>query len=170
MAPLALLTLALSACAGASGQQFAPPCPQVGILKDGADVTRFNGKGTDLTDMVIDGRITGFSGKCALDDDKHLRTSVSVTMDVARGPANPTRRGALVYFVSVQKGRVILDKRDVTIPVAFQENSDHAQFTTGEVDLVLPVDDKTSGAAYRIVVSYQLTPQELAFNRRRGAR
>ncbi len=171
MAPmLGLAALsALAACAPSVGQ-FPPACPQIGILKDGADVTRFRGNGSDLTDMVIDGRITGARGKCALDDESHLRTSISAMMDVARGPANPTRKGLVVYFVSVTKGTTILDERDISVPLTFQENSDHVQFITDPVELVLPVDAKTSGAAYHVRISYRLSPQELAFNRRRGAR
>lgn len=168
MAPTLGLAV-LSACAPSVGK-FPPACPQVHILKDGADVTRFRGNGSDLTDMVIDGRITGLSGKCALDDETHLRTSISVMMDVARGPANPTRKGLVVYFVAVAKGTTILDERDISVPLTFQENSDHVQFMTDPVDLVLPVGAKTSGAAYSIEVSYRLNPQELAFNRRRGTR
>ena len=159
---------ALTACS--SGTGFAPACPSSGILKDGADFTRFRGNGTDLTDMVIDGRITGLAGKCALDDDTHLRTTISINMDVTRGPASPSRNAVLTYFVSVLKGTTILDKQDFALGVQFQENSDRVQVTTDPVELVLPVDPKTSGAAYRVLVGYQLTPQELAFNRRRGAR
>ncbi len=46
--------LALSAC-GPRVAAFAPACPATGILRDGADLTRFRGTGTDLTDMVVDG-------------------------------------------------------------------------------------------------------------------
>ena len=164
-----LCLLALSACS-APGSGFAPACPQTGILKDGADLTRFRGTGADLTDMVVDGRITGLAGKCALDDETHLRTSVAVRMDLARGPASTSRKAMVTYFVSVSRGNTILDKRDFAIPVTFQENNDHVTLTTDEVDLVVPVNDKVSGAAYRVLVGFQLTPQELAFNRRRGAR
>ena len=41
--------------------------------------------------MVVDGRITGLSGKCKLDDPTHLRTSISVGMSLTRGPANTSR-------------------------------------------------------------------------------
>ncbi len=35
---------------------------------------------------------------------------------------------------------------------------------------MVPVDDKLTGAAYSVLVGFQLTPTELAFNRRRGPR
>lgn len=164
------LALALSACGPTTAAKFAPPCPVSGILTDGADLTRFRGAGADLTDMVIDGRITGLSGKCSLDDDTHLRTAIAVTMELARGPASPDRADQVTYFVAVSRDGHILDKQDVAIPVTFGENNDRTRLTTSEVELVLPVTENLSGAAYKITVGFQLTPKELAYNRRRGVR
>ncbi len=170
VAILVLVAAALSACAGPELPQFAPACPQTGILRDGADLTSFRADGTDLTDMVTDGRITGLSGKCSLDDLTHLRTVLSVNLDLTRGPAAQGRDAAVTYFVSVSKGDTILDKRDYTVGASFPRNSDHLRLTGDQIDLVLPVDDKTKGGAYQVLVGFQLTPEQLAFNRRRGAR
>jgi hypothetical protein len=160
----------LSACGGSSTAQFAPVCPTTGILRDGADLTRFRGTGTDLTDMVIDGRITGLGGKCLLDDSKHLRTQLSVSLDLTRGPAAKSDTQGVAYFVSVSQGDTILDKKIYRLATAFPGNSDRARIRTDEVDLVLPIDDKVQGNSYSILVGFQLTPAELDFNRRRGVR
>jgi hypothetical protein len=161
----------LSACSGgSSGQQFAPVCPTSGILRDGADVTRFRGAGTDLTDMVIDGRITGLGGKCQLDDSKHLRTQLNVRLDLTRGPAARGATQDVAYFVSVSQGDRILDKQIYRLNASFPGNADRARITTDEVDLVLPINDTMQGNSYSILVGFQLTPEELAFNRRRGPR
>ncbi len=161
--------LALSACAGVT-QTFPPVCPQTGILRDGADLTRFRGTGTDLKDMVVDGPITGLTGKCKLDDQTHLRTTISVGMDLTRGPANTARTQDVAYFVSVTKGSTILDKKVFTLPVVFPRNTDTLRVSGDPVDLVLPVDDKVTGASYRILIGFQLTERELDFNRNRGPR
>jgi hypothetical protein len=167
-APL-LGLVALSAC-GPRIPTFAPVCPTTGILRDAADLTRFRGTGTDLTDTVIDGRITGLAGKCMLDDRTHLHTVISVSMDLTRGPANTTRTDDVAYFVAVAQGDTILDKRTFVLPIGFARNVEQIRLTGDPVNIVLPVDAKTSGAAYRILVGFQLTPQELAFNRSRGVR
>jgi hypothetical protein len=120
--------------------------------------------------MVIDGRITGLGGKCLLDDPTHLRTQLSVALDLTRGPASRSDTQEVAYFVSVSKGDTILDKRIYRLAVAFPGNSDRARLRTDEVDLVLPIDDKVQGNSYSILVGFQLTPEELAFNRRRGPR
>ncbi len=169
-AGLLLLTLGLAGCGGPTLPKFAPACPVTGILRDGADLTRFRATGTDLTDMVVDGRITGLSGKCALDDLTHLHTVISVSMDLTRGPAAQGRQAEVTYFISVSRGDTILDKRDYTFNVEFPRNSERVRLTGDQIDLVLPINDKMSGAAYSVLVGFQLTPDQLAFNRRRGVR
>jgi hypothetical protein len=167
---LAVLLLTLAGCGGSDLPKFAPACPQTGILRDGADLTRFRANGTDLTDMVLDGRITGLSGKCSLDDPTHLHTVISVSMDLTRGPAALGRQADVTYFLSVSRGDTILDKADYTFNVNFPNNSDRVRLVGDQIDLVLPVDAKLSGAAYSVLVGFQLTPEQLAFNRRRGVR
>ena len=166
---LLVLACGLTAC-GSSGPQFAPACPQTGILGDAADLTSFRSTGTDLTDMVVDGRITGLSGKCTAIDADHLSTVISVNMDVSRGPAMQGRDADVTYFVSVSRGDTILDKRDYTIHVAFDRNGSKMRLTGDQIEMTLPTPGKVTGADYRILVGFQLTPQELAFNRRRGPR
>ncbi len=169
----AVLSLGLALTAGSCGPdlpQFPPACPMTGVLSDAADLTRFNGRGTDLTDMVIDGRISPPAGKCRLDDLTHLHTTIAVSLDLTRGPAATSRTIDVTYFVSVSRGDKILDKRDYTLAVNFPPNLDHVTITAAPVDLVLPIDDKTSGVVYRVLDAFQLTPAELAFNRHRGVR
>ena len=163
-----LAALALSACD--SSTTLLPNCPRTGILSDAADLTRFRPAGTDLTDMVVDGRITGLSGKCSLEDPTHLHTVISVSMDLTRGPAAKGRDAEVTYFVSVAHGDQILDKRDYTLAVSFDGNSNQLRLAGDQIDFSLPVNDKVKGSDYRILVGYQLTPEELAFNRKRGAR
>lgn len=163
------LTLAASSC-GPELPEFAPACPVTGVLSDAADLTRFNGRGVDLTDLVIDGRVGPPRGQCKLDDLTHLHTTITVGLDLTRGPAATSRTIDVTYVVWVTKGETILDKKDYKLAVKFPPNSDHVSITGEPVNIVLPVDDKTSGVVYQIRDGFQLTPQELAFNRHRGVR
>ena len=160
---------ALNAC-GPDRPQFAPACPQTAFLADAADLTQFRGSGTDLTDMVVDGRITGLRGKCSYVDGEHLATVISVDLELTRGPAMKGRTTDVTYFVSVSRGDAILDKKDYTLQVTFAPNSDKLRLTGDEIDLTLPTPGKVTGAYYRVLVGFQLTPEQLAFNRRRGPR
>ena len=54
----------LAACGSDDPNEFPPACPAAAILADGADLTRTNGHGRDITDLVLDGRVTGMQGSC----------------------------------------------------------------------------------------------------------
>ncbi len=171
---LAASLLALSGCGGSqdqAGPKFAPPCPQPVLIRSAEDVTLYNGAGRDLTDMVLDGRITGLHGSCQLADRSgQLDVSVQVEMELARGPAAPTRALDVPYFIAATEGEQILGKQVLAEHVVFPPNVDRVRATTGTVTLHLPISPQKSGAAYAINVGFQLTPEELQQNRTRGPR
>lgn len=161
--------LLLSAC-GASGDNFAPPCPGAAILRDAADLSRYRGAGRDLTDAVLDARITGLGGSCKQDGPGIVATTVEVGMELTRGPAATNRQAEVAYFVAVVEGERILDKQVFGVRSEFPANTDKLRLTGDPVELRLPVTPSKSASAYRIQVGFQLTPLELEVNRRRGDR
>ena len=56
---LAALALPLLSGCGGGGEQFPPVCPRPAILRDAADLSRYRGTGRDITDSILEGRITG---------------------------------------------------------------------------------------------------------------
>jgi len=161
--------LLLAGCADTTGQ-FAPSCPSVAILRDAADLTRYRGAGRDLTDAVLDGRITGVNGSCKRDGADTVVTTVQVGIDLTRGPAAPGREATVGYFVAVLDGERILDKQVFQLRAVFPANTDRLRLSGGDVELRLPVTPKKTAAAYRIQVGFQLLPVELEVNRKRGQR
>jgi hypothetical protein len=160
----------LSACSGAPESDFPPLCPQLSVLPDAGDLTRFQGGGTDITNIVVDGRIPRPTGQCSLKDATHLLTTLHVNLELTRGPASKSRTVDVTYSVWALKGNTILDKREYRVPTEFPSNTDHVRLTGEDITLEFPISEKVSGAAYRVLVGFQLTPAELAFNRRRGPR
>lgn len=158
--------LALAGCGG-SGSDFAPACPRPAILRDANDLLRYRGNGRDLTDSVLEGRITGISGSCKRDGSKTVAATVSVGMELTRGPAAASGIANVAYFVAVSEGDRVLDKQVYTLRAEFPENTDRLRLTGDSVDLALPVTDKKSADAYQITVGFQLTPAELQANRQR---
>jgi hypothetical protein len=168
----ALAALALAGCSLSDDpNRFAPACPATAILSDAADITRTDGHGRDITDTIVDGRITGLKGDCRDSDDrKTLDASVRVGMDVSRGPAAAGRSEQVPYFVAVSRDGRILDKRVMTLDVAFPPNIDRVHIEGEPVSLAFPTPRGVTGTAYRIIVGFQLTPDQLAVNRARGPR
>ena len=163
-----LALLGLAACG--DQERFPPACPKAGIVRDAADLTRYAGPGRDLTDLALDGRITGLGGKCSRGKPGTVETTVSVGMELTRGPALRGRVADLGYFVAVAEGDTILDKRVFSLRAEFPENGDRVRLSGDDVDMVLPTARGKSAAAYRLLVGFQLTPEELELNRRRGTR
>ncbi len=171
-ASAALAALALAGCSLSDDpNRFAPACPATAILSDAADITRTDGRGRDITDTIVDGRITGLKGDCRDSDDrKTLDASVRVGMDVSRGPAATGRSEQVPYFVAVSRDGRILDKRVMTLDVAFPPNIDRVHIEGEPISFAFPTPKGVTGTAYRIIVGFQLTPDQLAANRARGPR
>lgn len=172
MRPVALLSVvaALAGCSAPKLTEFAPSCPRVVILADAADLSRYRATGgQDLTDLVLDGRIASFKGGCEREDIDHVRTNLTVEMRLTRGPAG-ARASQISYFVAVRDGDRILDKQTYNLGVQFAENQDQMRMTGPETSLIVPVSKEKSAAAYDVLIGFQLSPDELAVNRRRGPR
>ncbi len=164
-------TAVLAGCGSDDPNEFPPACPAASILADGADLTRNDGHGFDITNVVLDGRMTGLQGKCRRSEDhKTLDAELRVGMDLTRGPSAAGRTAAVPYFVAVSRDDRILDKRVLTINVTFPANTDRLHVDGEPVMLAFPTPKGVIGPNYKIVVGFQLTPQELAANRRRGPR
>ena len=169
VAAAVLAPLALAGCGG-DGEAFAPACPGAAIVRDAADITRFRGPSRDLTDMALDGRITGLQGKCTRGGRDAVLTTVTPALELTRGPAAQGRTAELAYFVAVGQGERILDKQVFALRAEFPPNTDRVRLSGDDVELRLPVKPGETAAAYRVLVGFQLTPEELELNRSRGPR
>jgi hypothetical protein len=174
-AGLVLTLVPLLAECGPARNQFAPPCPRPAFLGDAAnlDIYRLSGAPGgrhDLTDLVLHGRIVGVNGSCKEGDRKNqLATTTVMTVELTRGPGMQGRDADLAVFLAVTDGDTILDKRIYPMHVAFPPNVDRLVLRSNEQSLILPVSPTKSGAAYRILVGFQLTPDQLEQNRQNVA-
>ncbi|HKM65487.1 MAG TPA: hypothetical protein VJY39_23660 [Acidisphaera sp.] len=164
--------LNLGACSQPGAYEFAPPCPRTGIVADAADIVSFrptaSGPSQDLTDMIVTGRITGLRGACSREDNGRERVKVTVLVQLTRGPALASRTVSVPYFLSVSNGDTILAKDPQTATVEFPPNVDRVQFTSAPITLSLPTTKDKSGASFDVLAGFQLTPDELAYNRSKG--
>ena len=136
------------------------------MLKSAADVTRFDGKGQDITDMEVSGRLVAVPASCQPGaDSRHIAAKIQVSMSLTRGPALVGRTVTVPYLVTVAEGDHILDQRHYTVTTTFAPNVDQVTLTDAEIPLSFPITEKKSAAAYTIWVSFSLTPDQLAYNR-----
>jgi hypothetical protein len=158
----AALLPALAGC-GPGRNQFAPVCPGTAILGDAADYSAYRasasgGAGRNLADQVLQAHIVGMHGSCQPGDDKsHLAVSITVDVDLTRGPAMAGRDAQVPLFIAVVEGRTILDKNTYSMHVAFPSNVDHTIVSPGAASFSLPVSATKSGADYTLLAGFQLT-------------
>ncbi len=177
LAGLLAATLSASGCESMFGKPETLPCPTVGVPRDLSEIVVFAGSGRDLIDVDHAGRIRDVDSTCRFefDDDAHTRGTLHVTVtplfEAERGNADNDRAGVLPYFVAVATAaRAPRQKRDFSVTARFPGNVSRMRFADTPVHLEVPLGEGERGHSYRIYVGFQLTPEQLAFNRKRFQR
>jgi hypothetical protein len=169
----AVLAASLAGC-GSSGPAPLPvACPNPGLLADGADLTRYRpGPVRDLTTLEFDARLAGINGSCRPGrGDRSIDITLTTSFSVERGAAAQGRTVDLPWFVAVVgPDEQVLSRQVFVERVAFGRNETRTTGSSEPVNLSLPVGEDRRARDYRIFVSFELTPEDLALNRRRGPR
>ena len=168
----ASLGLLVTACAGGSlfgggGSLSGLACPQVAVLNAPGELTRFSDdKIGTLSDVLFHAKIQVLGGHCDIEKD-----AVFVTTDarliVIRGPAETQREVKFAFFVAVLNGqREVIMREAFPITLMFEGTERRFEFedsVTVQIDLQPNVDP----ASYSIYAGFEMSPEELEFNRRR---
>lgn len=161
-----LALLALAACTP-DPEEKAPQCPVAIAPTDAATLTRYDGRGTDLTNLVLSGRVLDLKAACrGLLGHNTLKAQTQLQMVLTRGPAATGRDVDVPYVVAVMKDGALLERREYSQHVTFPPNVDTVQVTGQEVNLAFPTDRGLTGPNYTIYFVFELTPAELAANQR----
>jgi hypothetical protein len=148
-----------------AGDTPALACPKVTIPDETREVTQFRSGGAhDMTDVVSRAAVLKYDGGCEY-GDKGVTVNLNLLLGAERGPAARDAQGAYQYFVAITgpAGRIIGKQRfDTTI--GFSPNVGKGT-SVEELVQQIPLAEGASAAGYGILVGFQLTPEELAFNR-----
>ncbi|MCS6853141.1 MAG: hypothetical protein NZ523_00085 [Elioraea sp.] len=156
---------------GSGGQTEARrlDCPEIGGTAETSDLRRYRGAGRDLTDLVVEARLTGVTGRCEPLQRRRpgVRIALSPAFEVMRGPASSGRALTVPYFVAVADplGRIPA-KQVFEIPVEFPANRSRLRVSGEEVTVDLPLRSGERASDYTVLVGFQLSEEELATNRR----
>jgi hypothetical protein len=71
-------------------------------------------------------------------------------------------------FVALNDGDDILNKQIYPVQFEFPSTMERIAITTPPIQLTVPVSPQKSGAAYAIILGFQLTPEEREVNRHRS--
>jgi hypothetical protein len=173
--PLVLLTclafcLTLGACTP-DPEEKAPQCPIALLRPDASTLNRYDGHGTDLTNLVLSGRLLNINGRCeGLLGKNTLKARAQAEMVLTRGPAAIGREVDVPYIIAVtrndQPNNPVLDHREYTQHVVFPPNVDTVRVTGSEVWFNFPTRRGLGGQNYTIYLLFALSPEELAANQK----
>jgi hypothetical protein len=169
----AILVLTVAACTMFQEEEPPPPCPRISIRGDAATITKFRpGPGRDLTDVLYEGVVTNVTGRCTYANggkgaNRALSMKVVLVIEAARGPANRDGRAAFSYFVGItDSSRNVLNKERFNVRMLFPGNRTRLVITDDPVTLEIPVKAGQSGRDFTIFVGFQLSREDLEYNRR----
>lgn len=143
------------------------PCPAVGVLEGTDHMTLVKGAGTDLTDIVAKAEIGKVVSNCQYNLDESTIT-VNLAFDglAELGPAATSRELTLPTFVAVTRRYNTFDKKQVyEVPVTFEAGRRQMSFVKTVDGTILPYGGAADGRIYQILIGFQLTPEQLAYNR-----
>ncbi len=164
-----LLATGLSAC-HADPNEEAVACVQPYALPDASRLSRYNGRGTDITDLVLTARITDVQGACSGQlGARAEKAHAHVVMVVTRGPASTSAEADVPYKVVVVRAGEPIDAKEFTQHVVFPPNVTTLQVTGEEVPMLLPLGKTITGPSYHLYFMLKLSPAELVANRRNPA-
>ena len=156
------LSLGVAACSGAGPV----PCPHAIIMPELQAVAKFRpGPGRQDSDVAYGSRLLAADTSCSADKKKGGITVATKLVVTAVRINSDVRNGQLTYFVAViDRKQAILNKRDFTIDLDFPRNQSRLEITE-QLEEFIWLSGEANGADYGIVVGFELTPEELQYNR-----
>jgi len=173
VAPLILAAMGVAGCQPGRIDDLLVSCPTLTLPADAADLTRYRpGSSPDLSTVVLDARVTAVDASCRRGRrDQSVDATISMRFQMDRGPAAPSRAVQLPWFIALlDKDDNVVTRQTFVLPAQFSANTTRAAVSSQPVEISFPVSSERRVQDYRILVGFQLTPDELALNRRRGPR
>lgn len=161
-AALALAVLMLSGCS--SDKKADLGCPKI-MPAPGADtIALFGPGGHAAKDVVVGGKIYDLQAKC-----RHDKVGVALNAEIrfyAQRASMDLKDATFPYFVAlVDPDEHVVVEEAFTLPFPFLPGETYRRLPAEKITVHLPLKTPSEGSAYTVLVGFQLTPDQLAFNR-----
>jgi hypothetical protein len=144
------------------------PCPLMGVLYDSSRLVDFAEPNNQrYANIDHTGEMQGVHGLCRYVDADPITMSLDIDMAFGRGPASTSDRQTYRYWVAVtRRGRAAIAKQYFDVDVRFPRGEAAVSHTEHIDRIVIPrATPDTSGENFEILVGFELTPEQLQFNR-----
>lgn len=161
-AAFALAASLLSGCG--SSKQADLSCPKI-MGAPGADtIALFGPGGHAAKDVMVGGKISDLQAKCVPE-----KVGVAVNAEIqfyAERASMDIKDATFPYFVALldPQEHVVLEEA-FQFPFPFLPGKSYRRLPAEKITVHVPVKKEGEGGAYTVVVGFQLTPDQLAFNR-----
>ena len=170
-----IATLAMSGCKstqevlklGDAGERNPGPCPRAFALYDASRLVELRGDGAErFANVGFTGEIDQVRSLCRYYSDRPIVGDLTIDFDLGRGPAATESTATYEYFVAVTRKNVdVIERKSFPLQVTFPEGQDRVRVTETIDSIVIPRgDDQTSGENFEIIVGFEVTEAQRAFN------
>ncbi|WP_138511695.1 hypothetical protein [Maricaulis alexandrii] len=170
-AALAFAAGLLSGCQSVSSVLESPepnagPCPSALSLYDAHRLVEIDGE-VAYENVGFTGEILAVRSLCSYYGERPILANLELDMGFGRGPAANGQSRTYEYFVAVtRRDSAVIHKEVFPITVRFDEGEDRVYLTETIDAISIPrADETTSGLNFEIIVGFELTPEQIAFNR-----
>lgn len=167
---LGLLAMTLSSCGSVTENlddtPNVGPCPVAAALYDTSRVVEINGAERH-ENVVFTGAVEGVRGYCRYVGSNPITMEVEVDFAFGKGPkATVSNRSYPVYVTVTRRDKSVLAKEKFNIDVTWPAGKDIVRHTETIPGIVIPrANDTVSGSNFEVFVGFDLTPEQLAYNR-----
>ncbi len=146
----------------------AGPCPLMGVLYDNARTVDFAVPDSQrYSNIEFTGEVNGVRGLCRYVGDDPITMNLEIDMAFGRGPAATSDRQTYRYWVAVaRRGRAPIEKAYFDVDVRWPRGQSVVTHTEQIERIVIPrANDTVSGENFEVLVGFELTPEQVQFNR-----
>jgi hypothetical protein len=161
---VAAAAVSLAGCSSSGSTREGLTCPPVIQAPNADTIAIFGPGGHAAKDVLVGARIAKVDTTCAREKDGVvINTELSF---YAQRAFAETKSVTLPYFVAlVDPQQRVLDEESFQVRLDFPAAEYYRESPTEKIAVHLPVTDRSEASAFTIVVGFQLTPDQIAFNR-----
>jgi hypothetical protein len=143
------------------------PCPLLGVLYESSRLVELRAPEERFANVGYTGEINGLHGLCTYSGASPIEMSVDIDMAFGHGPMADGQTHTYRYWVAVTRTNIApLAKEYFDVPVRFEKGQMRLLHTEKIKRIVIPrANAEVAGPAFEILVGFELTPEQLAFNR-----
>lgn len=173
LASMIIASVGLSGCQtarkvleiGEEAEKNVGPCPVAFSLYEASRLVEFRGA-ESYANVGFTAEINKVRSLCRYVGENPIEADLTLDISFGRGPAADGDTATYEYFVAVTRKDIeVIGKEVFPISVTFPKGVDIVEITENVGEVIIPrANENTSGANFEIIVGFELTQEQIAFN------